>query len=117
MAAAQGAIEKQQPAIKNVDGRFLCLYVPGMTLQAMIRERGYRQKWIAERLDLSQSYFNAIALGKRPLPPSLLRSLAKILRATPEDVSRAATPEVVPPARERGDATRVARCGRHSVKR
>jgi transcriptional regulator with XRE-family HTH domain len=79
---------------------FSAATVASMMLHAMIRERGLKQNWVADKVGLSQSYFNEIALGKRPMPPALIRPLAKILRVTADELSQVARSytHVEPPA-------------------
>ena len=80
-------------ADKDIDAFSPLPYLPGMTLNDMILERGFRQNWIASKLGLSQSYFSEIVRAKRPLPAAYDKPLAKILRVPIVDVQRAGRPD------------------------
>lgn len=57
-----------------------------MDIQALIRERGLKQNWIADQLGISAPYFSLILSGRRPLPEVFIKPLAKLLRVRVSDM-------------------------------
>jgi transcriptional regulator with XRE-family HTH domain len=55
-----------------------------MSIKDLIRERGLKQNWLAERIGLSQGRFNAIVNVKRNLPSDRVSLLAALLGVEPE---------------------------------
>jgi hypothetical protein len=51
-----------------------------MDLAAMIRERGLKKGWIAEKIGVRAPEFSEMLTGKRPIPDPALPSLARVLR-------------------------------------
>lgn len=68
-------------------------------LMALIRDRGMRAGWIADRCGISRSQLSRIASGERRMSPDLAERIAALLLVPPEEVMRVA--EVIdgrPPA-------------------
>jgi predicted XRE-type DNA-binding protein len=51
-----------------------------MDLQDLIRERGLKQGWIAERLGILEPRFSLMVRGKISIPADKIRPLAALLR-------------------------------------
>ena len=62
-----------------------------MKLRQIIRERGLKQNWIAEKIGIPESHFSEVVRGKRRMPLEKVVPLAELLQIPIEDVVRAAT--------------------------
>lgn len=61
-----------------------------MSIAALIHDRGLRQTWVADQLDISISHFRSICSGRRQLLLKHIPDLARVIGATEDDVARAA---------------------------
>ena len=48
-------------------------------LQALIRERGLKQRWLAEQLGVHESMLSKWLSGNRPLPREMAERIAEVL--------------------------------------
>lgn len=60
-------------------------------LEHMIRERGLKKTWIAERIGVSGPYFSHMLRGRMPIPPEKIGPLARVLRYPIPEVRKAAS--------------------------
>lgn len=60
-----------------------------MNLAALIRSRGLKMNWVAERIGLSESHFSEICNGRRNMRVGSLGALAEILDVSVEVVFEA----------------------------
>lgn len=74
-------------ARKNiVDRPAAARHRPGMTLHQIIRDKGFRQGWVAEQIGITQGHFSEIKTGAKPLAIEKLRPLAELLGITIDEV-------------------------------
>lgn len=59
---------------------------PGVTLRGIIRAQGRRQNWLADRLGISNGFFQLAVMGARPISPAIAMGLAGILGVPVDDV-------------------------------
>lgn len=60
-----------------------------MSLQALIRERGLKQWWIAAQIGVSAPQFTRMLQGKVEIPPDKFGPIARILRVRRAEVETA----------------------------
>jgi plasmid maintenance system antidote protein VapI len=60
-----------------------------MNIQALMRERGLKQWWIAERLDMDETLLSRMFTGRRHFPDEKVGPLAKLLGVRKQDVEAA----------------------------
>jgi transcriptional regulator with XRE-family HTH domain len=51
-------------------------------LKKIIKARGLKQVWLAERIAVDSSVLSRYISGERPTPPSVLKAIAKVLRVS-----------------------------------
>jgi transcriptional regulator with XRE-family HTH domain len=61
-----------------------------MSIQALIRRRGLKQKWVAEQIGLDPGKLSIIVRGGRLLPIDKLTVLAQTLNVSTDDILKAA---------------------------
>lgn len=55
-------------------------------LQALITERGIKQRWLADQLGVSKDRMHRWCSGKSAIDPEYIRPLAKLLRVRQKDL-------------------------------
>jgi predicted XRE-type DNA-binding protein len=51
----------------------------GMSLQTLVRDRGFKQSWLASQIGMTNSTFSSVVRGKTPLPADRVVPLAKAM--------------------------------------
>ena len=59
-----------------------------MDLDSMIRERGLKKGWIADKIGVRAPLFSEMLTGKRPIPIEAMGALARALRVTRAELER-----------------------------
>lgn len=60
-----------------------------MTLRTMIRERGLKQSWLANRLGIEPAQFSRILDGKNEMPTRAVLPIADILQVDAMEILKA----------------------------
>lgn len=61
-------------------------------LATLLAEKGHKQAWLAEQLNLHPSSISRWALGKRPIPRRYVQAIAEALGVDPHRLARDIAP-------------------------
>jgi plasmid maintenance system antidote protein VapI len=57
-----------------------------MDIKTLIRQRGYRQHWVAEQIGLTEQDLSKIVTGRKICPDDKIEPLAKVLGVAKRDI-------------------------------
>jgi transcriptional regulator with XRE-family HTH domain len=81
-----------------------------MTLKDMIRSRGIKANWLADRIGITKYSLSRAMNGHRPLPAAKIMALAEVLGVPFEDVFQAAYPTKGTQHNAKGETEAAIKC-------